>query len=245
MVNPSLSGLHIQPIHQVGVNKVNYIIFFLAISSQSVFSAEFLPLDELIKKCSPGVAPETVKIIIQAESSGKPLAIAVVGDRVKQPKRLVEAILTAQNLESQGKNYSVGLMQINRKNFQRFGLTPATAFETCSNLRAGAAILTECFNRAKVKPEFPHDQAALRGALSCYYSGNFQRGFRLESTSRGQSSYVSRINDKVNAAYRVPAIAPLNEARAVEASSPAVVFPPYLLKTSIYFDDQPTKSLTN
>lgn len=206
--------------------------------------ADPLQLDTLIQKCAGQVAPGTMKVVIQAESSGNPLAIAVVGGKVKQPTTLAEAVRTAQLLEQQGKNYSVGLMQLNRANFQRFGLTPATAFNTCSNLRAGAAILTDCFSRAQIRPQFPHDQVALRGALSCYYSGNFQRGFKLETTSRGQSSYVSRIDDKVNAAYRVPAILPLLASRAGESSASVASFPPYLLKTSIFVDEQPTKLLT-
>jgi type IV secretion system protein VirB1 len=41
------------------------------------------------------------------------------------------------------------------------------------------AVLTECFDRAQRKSVWASaDQAALRAALSCYYSGNFTTGFR-------------------------------------------------------------------
>ena len=40
-------------------------------------------------------------------------------------------------------------------------------------------VLSECFERAQRKlPRTSRDQAALRAALSCYYSGNFTTGFR-------------------------------------------------------------------
>lgn len=40
-------------------------------------------------------------------------------------------------------------------------------------------VLMECFERAQRKSaRASGDQAALRAALSCYYSGNFSTGFR-------------------------------------------------------------------
>jgi type IV secretion system protein VirB1 len=48
-------------------------------------------------------------------------------------------------------------------------------------------VLSECFDRSAL-PEQP--QAALRQALSCYYSGNFVTGFR--------HGYVKRVSQAVN-----------------------------------------------
>ena len=82
---------------------------------------------------------------------------------------------TARQLEATGWNFSVGLAQINARNFQRLGLTTASAFDPCENLRAMQTVLTECL--ARTGPS-TLPQTALRQALSCYYSGNAITGFR-------------------------------------------------------------------
>lgn len=129
----------------------------------------------LIASCAPLIDPSTAAAVIRVESSGNPHAIGVVGGRLeRQPRSLEEAVATVQALELQGFNYSVGLGQINKSNFSRLGLTPASAFEPCANLQAMQTILGECFDRARVRAD---EQAALRKAFSCYYSGNFQTGF--------------------------------------------------------------------
>jgi type IV secretion system protein VirB1 len=76
--------------------------------------------------------------------------------------------------------YSVGLAQINSRNFARLGLTTASAFDSCANLQAMQVVLSECLERSQGSP-----QLALRRALSCYYSGNPVTGFR--------DGYVARV----------------------------------------------------
>lgn len=142
----------------------------------------------LLLACAPLVAPSTALALVRVESGGNPYAIGVVGGHlVRQPRNLSEAQATAQALEQAGWNYSVGLGQINRINFARFGLTPQTAFEPCENLRAMQGVLSECFVSASNKAA---EQLALRRALSCYYSGNFSTGFA--------HGYVARV---VNTAF--------------------------------------------
>ncbi|MDQ2735023.1 MAG: lytic transglycosylase domain-containing protein [Pseudomonadota bacterium] len=117
------------------------------------------------------------------ESRGNPYAIGVVaGSLVRQPRNLVEAVVTARALDAGGRNYSVGPAQINKANFARHGLSIETAFDPCSNLRAMQAILGDCFGRASVRSQ---PQIALRRAFSCYYSGNFRTGF--------QHGYVQKV----------------------------------------------------
>ena len=87
-----------------------------------------------------------------------------------------EALATARMLAAEGWNYSVGLAQINARNFERLGLTVESAFEPCANLTAMQAVLTECFERADARNG--SQQRSLRQALSCYYSGNFVTGFQ-------------------------------------------------------------------
>lgn len=135
-----------------------------------------IDLAVLVLSCAPLVAQDTARALIQVESSGNPFAIGVVGGAlVRQPANLPEAVATASALEAAGWNYSVGLAQINKRNFQRFGLSSQTAFEPCANLNAMQGILGECYWRATRQAS---TQAALRDALSCYYSGNFMTGHR-------------------------------------------------------------------
>ena len=130
----------------------------------------------LAMACAPMVHASTAHALVAVESSFNPHAIGVVGGVLeRQPRNRAEALATASQLRATGWNFSVGLAQINMHNFERLGLTPTTAFDPCENLRAMQAVLTECFDRTA--PDRP-DQAALRQALSCYYSGNFVTGFR-------------------------------------------------------------------
>ena len=146
-----------------------------------------IDLAALVLTCAPLVAQDTARALIQVESGGNPFAIGVVsGALVRQPANLPEALATADALEAAGWNYSVGLGQINKRNFGRYSLSPATAFEPCANLTAMQGILGECFSRASrglAKNE--SKQAALRDAFSCYYSGNFLTGH--------QHGYVGKV----------------------------------------------------
>ncbi|MCV2366990.1 lytic transglycosylase domain-containing protein [Roseateles oligotrophus] len=149
---------------------------------------------ELAAHCAPRVHPSTVRALVEVESGFNPHSIGVVGGvLVRQPRNLREARVTAAALQEQGWNFSVGLAQINLRNFERLGLTVASAFDACANLRAMQAVLSECFERAGRGANQTPSQQALRQALSCYYSGNFVTGFR--------QGYVQRV---VTAASRRP-----------------------------------------
>jgi type IV secretion system protein VirB1 len=131
----------------------------------------------LLVACAPQVHAGTAHALISVESAAKPYAIGVVGGAlVRQPATHAEAMATARALQTQGWDFSVGLAQINQRNFARLGLTIESAFEPCANLGAMQTVLVECFDRAT--PRAPSAAAALRNALSCYYSGNFSTGWR-------------------------------------------------------------------
>ncbi|MDZ4173144.1 MAG: lytic transglycosylase domain-containing protein [Hydrogenophaga sp.] len=134
----------------------------------------------VVLACAPQVHANTAHALVKVESAFNPWAIGVVGGALqRQPRHRTEAIATAQALQAAGRNFSVGLGQINVGNFSRLGLSLATAFEPCTNLAAMQTVLTDCFERAQRKSaRASGDQAALRAALSCYYSGNFSTGFR-------------------------------------------------------------------
>ncbi len=145
---------------------------------------------DLATQCAPNVAPQTMAAVVSVESSHNPYAIGVVNGRlVRQPTTLQEAVATAKQLERSGKNFSVGIAQVNRYNLPKYGLTYEQAFNACQNVRVGALILGDCYSRAIARDMQP--QPALRAALSCYYSGNFTRGFRPDP---GHSlSYVQKV----------------------------------------------------
>jgi type IV secretion system protein VirB1 len=129
----------------------------------------------LVMKCAPAVHLSTAHALVSVESGLNPHAIGVVGGALeRQPRSRAEALATAKQLTANGWNFSVGLAQINLHNFERLGLSTATAFDPCQNLRAMQTVLGECLASRATKAE----QVALREALSCYYSGNAVTGFR-------------------------------------------------------------------
>ena len=141
-------------------------------------------LPMLVALCAPGIHPVTMQAVVRAESGGNPYAIGVVGGRLmRQPRTLAEAVNTADALARAGWNYSVGLAQVNRSHLAEYGLTGGVAFDACRNLQAGADILARCYALAASRNRT--GQVALRDGLSCYYSGNFQSGYR--------SGYVQRV----------------------------------------------------
>ncbi len=146
------------------------------------------------QQCAPNVAPQTLMAVARVESSFNPYAIGVVGGRLeRQPRSHAEAVATARQLERLGYNFSMGATQVNRYNLAKYNESYDTIFDLCRNLRTGAAILEDCFVRAKRR--YGDDQAALRAAFSCYYSGNYVTGF--------QHGYVQKV---VSAALQPAAI---------------------------------------
>ena len=146
----------------------------------------------LAHQCAPNVHPATMAAVARVESGFNPFAIGVVGGRlVRQPTSKAEASATARSLADAGVNFSVGVGQVNRYNLAKYGLNYETAFDACANLSAGAAILTDCFARARTGRS---EQGALEAAFSCYYSGNFRTGFQADI--KGQPSYVSKVTGR-------------------------------------------------
>lgn len=114
--------------------------------------------------------------IVRVESGGKPYAINVNGDRklTRQPRNAEEATAWADWLVTRGYSVDMGLAQINSGNLKRLGLTPQQLFDPCTNLRAGAKILTE--NYLGASKQYGGGQDALRAALSAYNTGNYRAG---------------------------------------------------------------------
>ena len=139
-------------------------------------------------RCAPQVDAGTAQALVAVESGFNPYAIGVVGGAlIRQPRNQAEAIATAKALQAADWNFSVGLAQINVRNLEPLGLTVKSAFDPCTSLTAMQTVLSDCYDRAsaQVASAAERSQAALRQALSCYYSGNFVTGF--------EHGYVHRV----------------------------------------------------
>lgn len=140
----------------------------------------------LALQCSPSVHPDTSQDVARVESGFNPFAIGVVGQgKGIFPKNLNDALAHVERLNAEGKNYSVGLMQINQANFSRYGVTAKQLFNPCTNLTVFEKIITDCYLRG----------GTLKRALSCYYSGNFDTGQKPEAAF-SKTSYVQRMGYK-------------------------------------------------
>lgn len=207
-------------------------------SPQPAAPSQRVSFNQLAEQCGSTVHPDTLQAVARVESKFNPYVIGVVGGALKkQPETLSEAIAAANKLHREGRNFSMGLMQINKKNLAHFGLNYETVFHPCKNVATGAAILQECFKRAGGAT-----QAHLQKAFSCYYSGNFGTGFKADF--KGQPPYVVKIlnaarenNQHQLLAYNVPAVnpaAPLAAPR--QASKPRSAIP---VTPSVYVNRTP------
>ncbi|KQX97530.1 hypothetical protein ASD22_09760 [Rhodanobacter sp. Root480] len=172
-----------------------------------------LPGMEMLACPNLAVSPEVMQHIVHVESSANPYAIGVVGGQLEhQPGSLPEALATVRMLDAKGYNFSLGLAQVNRANFDRYGLDSYTkAFDACANLSAGARILADCHTRAH--GDWPK-------AFSCYYSGNFTTGFRDGYVQKIYASIDHQAGKPVNPAGAAPAPVGTTARRAPPAATP-------------------------
>jgi type IV secretion system protein VirB1 len=186
----------------------------LAGQAQPTLSPQIL---ELARTCAPDVHPLTVAYLVSAESRNNPYAINVNGGRSlpRQPRNEQEARAAIDWLDQRGWNYDVGYAQINSANFRSLGLTGAQLLDPCTNLRASAQILGDCYARAvQVVGE---GQGALQRALSCYNTGSQSRGFN--------NGYVKRVVAQVK--LQIPALldGPIDPNAAGSSSSATPIAP--------------------
>lgn len=157
----------------------------------------------LAEQCAPSVHVTTLSAIVRHESSVNPYAIGVNADGYRlprQPRSKTEAIEVATWLQEHGYNFDGGYGQVNVKNLAWLGMTVADLFEPCKNLQGAARVLGHCYARASKR--YGEGQQALRHALSCYNTGNFEAGFA--------NGYVLKV--AANATLAVPALMPLEGA---------------------------------
>ncbi|EFB5188741.1 lytic transglycosylase domain-containing protein [Escherichia albertii] len=151
-------------------------------------------IDSSIEHCIISLQPEILKTIVHIESSFNPYAIGIVNGKLSsQPKSKEQAINITNYLLSKNINFSVGLGQINIHNIKRLNLSVSELFDVCNNLSAIEKVYNDCYLRALKKYK---DPIARDMAFSCYFSGDFQRGFEIKD--KNGYSYVYKANLRYN-----------------------------------------------
>jgi type IV secretion system protein VirB1 len=139
-------------------------------------------LAALMVRCATNVAPSTMAAIVRVESGGDPLAI---GDntarRSYHPANRASAEALARRLLDAGHSLDLGLAQIDSVHFTGFDLNVHTIFDACTNLNAGARILSDDYGFAARR--YGSGQVALRHAIGMYNTGQLNAG----------ESYVRRV----------------------------------------------------
>jgi len=115
--------------------------------------------------------------IVQVESGGNPFAIDDnTTRRSYYPRDRASAEALANQLTGAGHLVDAGIAQIDSMNFARLGVNVHTIFDPCTNLRAGAAILSSDYDFAKRR--YGGGQIALRHAIGMYNTGRLSGGAR-------------------------------------------------------------------
>lgn len=153
------------------------------LASESPVSAEVV---DLAQRCAPGVDPMTMAYIVAHESGNRQFAVNVnygAAQLPSQPTSAEEALAATGRLDDEGRNYDLGLAQINSANFEWLGVTAEDMIDPCKNLSASERVISDCYSRARNRTS--DEQNALRMALSCYNTGSMERGFA--------NGYVDRV----------------------------------------------------
>lgn len=174
-------------------------------------------LEQLIVECAPRVAPVTMMAIVKVESGGNPLALNVNGRSrlARQPRSKAEAMAWSEWLITRGYSVDMGLTQVNSANLGHLRTNIGAMFDPCSNLAAGASILSREY--AGAARRLGTGQEALRAALSAYNTGNHRAGFN--------NGYVAKVTNAALPGRRSQPAPPLLEsgrATDAEAASPRV-----------------------
>ena len=188
---------------------ISQLLFIIGLTV--AFPTQADDFGELAKRCAPEVSEDTLRALMRTESSFNPYAIGIVGGGSRQPKAFHEAMAIIAQLELEGKNYSVGLAQINKKNFSKLGINAAGALDACTNLKAASKILSDCYQRAQNRS----GNNSLHDALSCYYSGNFQTGYR--------HGYVDKVRANAGINVNVQTVPSIREAETKSKESSTLV----------------------
>jgi hypothetical protein len=126
-----------------------------------------------IYACAPTVCWVTIKAVVAVESGGRPWVLHdnTTGISYRAGSR-AQAASWARWLIARGHSLDVGLGQINSANLRRFGISPAAALDSCTNLRLAGRILSADYGAAMAR--WQPGQWALLHAISAYHHGSLQ-----------------------------------------------------------------------
>jgi type IV secretion system protein VirB1 len=157
----------------------------------------------LAQGCAANVPVSTLEAIARTESALYPYALSIncphqLARRQgwnrgtitleRQPTSLEEAIAWTKWLLGHGITVSIGLLQVNSEHAALLHLAPEQLFDPCTNLRSGAAILSDTYAAtARVRGE---GFAALDSALSYYNTGSPTAGLT--------NGYVQHVKSHAN-----------------------------------------------
>jgi type IV secretion system protein VirB1 len=160
--------------------------------------------------CLPSAPLNTLRAIVQVESSGNPNAMQIDFPKAllkrwglaegtlrlkRQPINQREALNWLAYFQSYDLFVDLGLMQVSTSEARRRGISPESLLEPCTNLRVGWQILEDDY-RIEKKTYGP-GQEALRHAISRYNTGDPRQGIA--------NGYLGRV---LAAARRLPAELP-------------------------------------
>lgn len=162
-------------------------------------------LEQWVTQCAPQVSVVTMMAIVRVESGGNPFALNINGPKslARQPKSRAEVISIAHWLIAHGKSIDMGLAQVNSRNLEYLGMTVEQMFDPCTNLAAGARILTDYYGSAVRR--YGEGQPALQAAISAYNTGNHQKGLRNGYVAKVTSAaYPRRLATYMYDTYSLP-----------------------------------------
>ena len=154
----------------------------------------------LITACAPSLPPAFVDALVQVESARAPYAIGMDAGEValaRQPASLKEALALAEQLQREGKGFSVGLSQIHISNVKRYRISWTQAFEPCVNLGFAQKIFADYQAQALLKGY--RGEEAVLAALRGYNSGSIHY--------RGSTPYAQKILRRARQATEAPVAA--------------------------------------
>lgn len=144
-----------------------------------------------MQECAPQVLTPISYAIAKTESDFNPYAIGVnkgAKGLARQPRSYQEAVQAAYRLRAEGKNFDLGLAQINITNFGWLNLSIEKAFNPCENLKAMQKVYLNCLSRFGSSKG---QGTPMQRAFSCYNTGNASRGFA--------NGYVAKVTNHYNA----------------------------------------------
>jgi type IV secretion system protein VirB1 len=126
------------------------------------------------QQCAPTVAPATMEAVVRVESNGDPLALYINGLGSVQVTSIAAGAALARQAIAAGYTVDIGLTGLNSRTLDNFHVSIEDAFDRCTNLSIGGALLTK--NYLAAVERYGGGEMALEAALSVYNTGDFERG---------------------------------------------------------------------